>query len=58
MATRVPALTQLSDPRVAAQLVFYYQHDIDRVESPEYSDRFWGHIIMMAISHAGYTFKK
>ena len=25
MATRVPALIQLSDPRVAAQLVLYYE---------------------------------
>ena len=24
MATRIPALIQLSDPRVAAQLVYYY----------------------------------
>ena len=31
MATRIPALIQLSDPRVAAQLVIYYKDRSDNV---------------------------
>ena len=31
MATRVPALIQLSDPRVAAQLVIYYMSNLREI---------------------------
>ena len=33
MATRIPALIQLSDPRVAAQLVAHYDHITRLLES-------------------------